>query len=125
MEHPRVPGQLDVSDLFAEAEAYLAQQRDAWMSRAVTYARGALTVPVNVMASSPSHVVVDGEQASTRIEGRDYTMNYFGIEPLPGDTITDGGIVYEVANALDGEAHFRWCDASRTSIRIHTKRVSS
>ena len=41
-------------------------------------------------------------------------------DPLPGDTITTAGRVYEVATIV-GEGCFRWTSGYNISRRIHTK----
>ena len=44
----------------------------------------------------------------------------WAVDPLPGDTITTGGRVFEVAT-IPGEGCYRWTSGYHKARRIHTK----
>lgn len=124
-----------MSDLLADASAWLDQQRTAFMSIAVTYARGTSTL--NNLAASVGKTVFmidNGVGFTERIEGRDYLVTAADlildaavVLPKPGDRIreTQGTktFSYEVM-APGNEPAYRYSDPYRKTLRIHTKLVA-
>ena len=111
-----------MADMFSDGLVSLAADRNAYLSVAVTYRRGALSVPILAMPSVTQREVV-GDDHVTRIwEGRDFVLSYLGLDPAEGDVITDAGVEYVVCNPPTGEAAWRFCDPAKLSVRVHTKR---
>ena len=112
-----------MADMFATGATWLAGQRDSFAARSVTYSRGAAAIAILAMPTAVSQQVNAEDGSLVVWEGRDYVVSYFGFEPLPGDLITDGAENFAVLIPPNADDVFKWLDGSRTSIRIHTKRV--
>jgi len=126
-----------VADLLQKASAWLEDQRVRHMTQPVVYQRPPSPDTVCVLATIGTTVfqIDDGAGALLRIESRDYLIRAAdlvlagnAILPKRGDRIreTSGNqvIVYEVVGPSD-EPCWRWSDAYRQTLRIHTKQVDT
>ncbi len=124
-------------DLLQKASAWLEDQRVRHMTQTVAYQRPPSPETVNVPATIGTTVfqVDDGAGALLRIESRDYLIRAAdlvlacnAILPKRGDRIRETSgtqvIVYEVVAPGD-EPCWRWSDAYRQTLRIHTKQVDT
>ena len=125
-------------DLLQKASAWLEAQRTKHMTQLVVYQRGPDTAQVPATIGTTVFQVDDGAGALIRVESRDYlilavdlVLGGQAVLPKRGDRIreTSGAvvIVYEVMSPGDsgGEPCWRWSDAYRQTLRIHTKQVDT
>lgn len=119
-----------MADLLATGAAWLGDQLKAHASRTVTYTRGADSVELLASGGEVRRETVDAAGMVAVAETRDWTFNAADLVldgetviPARGDRITDGEHEYEVVTGLAGEDHWRYSDAARVRIRVHTKRV--
>jgi hypothetical protein len=120
-----------VVDLLENASAWLAGRRTKFLSRPVTYCRGADSVAVQATVGKTVFEVDDGSGVLETFESRDYlvaaanlVLGGAAVKPQRGDRITDGGKVYEVM-APGKEDVFRFSDPYGVTLRIHTKQVDT
>jgi len=122
-----------VADLLERASAWLEDQRVKHLTRMVAYQRGVESLDVLATIGQTVFQIDDGAGALLRVESRDYLITAAdlvlgGSQSLPqrGDRIreTQGSqvFVYEVMGPGD-EPPWRWSDAYRRTLRIHTKQV--
>lgn len=102
---------------------------------AVTYTRGSDSLEeLDAIPTEERYSVPDEQGILQEIHSRDYLVKTSelivdgsAVEPRVGDRITEtiGSVdmIFEVF-PVDGQRCFRYRDASRGTIRIHTKRVS-
>lgn len=120
-------------DLLETASAWLDDQRESFMSRAVIYQRGAANVETAATVGRTLFETDDGAGATLRTESRDYLIRAAhlvlgGQRELPrrGDLIhemQDGVIfIYEVMAPGD-EPVWRYSDPYRKTLRIHTRQI--
>jgi hypothetical protein len=123
-----------VADLLAQGSAWLEDQRHRYLTTTVTYRRGEQSVQVQATIGrtifrldSPS----DGFGVTTRYVSRDYLIRAVdlvlnGEQTLPerGDQIVESiGVTHEVMGPGGGEPDWRFSDAQRLTLRIHTKEI--
>jgi len=124
-----------VADLLQKASAWLEDQRTKFLTQSVVYQRGTDTVQVPATIGQTVFQIDDGAGALLRIESRDYLIRAVdlvlgdnAILPKRGDRIRETSgtqvIVYEVVGPGD-EPCWRWSDAYRQTLRIHTKQVDT
>ena len=124
-----------MADLLQRASAWLEDQRTKYLTQSVVYQRGADTTPVPATVGETVFQIDDGAGAVLRIESRDYLIRAVdlvlggnAILPKRGDRIRETSgtqvIVYEVVGPGD-EPCWRWSDAYRQTLRIHTKQVDT
>ena len=124
-----------MSNLLQDGTDWLAGQLQSFASKTVTCARGAQSCTALATIGKTIFKTFDGYGAEIRTESRDFLIPaaaYFptGVqsEPVRGDQIreTTGATVfiYEVV-APGSEPHFRYSDASRKTLRIHTKLIQT
>ncbi len=126
-----------MADLFQKASAWLEDQRTKFLTQTVVYQRPPSPDTVEVAATIGTTVfqIDDGGGGLLRIESRDYliraadlVLGGLQVHPKRGDRIreTSGAqvIVYEVLGPGD-EPCWRWSDAYRQTLRIHTKQVDT
>ncbi|OQB80318.1 MAG: hypothetical protein BWX88_04605 [Planctomycetes bacterium ADurb.Bin126] len=112
---------------------WLDQQREAHLSRPVTYQRGGESVEIAATLGATSVGVTDDAGATVQSPQTDFIVSADAlvlggvvVTPQVGDRIslTSGGKaqVYEVLSLPDGR-HFRRCDGSGRMLRIHAKQV--
>ena len=130
-----------MADLLQKASAWLEDQRTKFLTQSVVYQRGSDTVELPATIGTTVFQIDDGAGALLRIESRDYLLRAVdlilggnAILPKRGDRIretsgTRGGqvIVYEVVGHGGGgdEPCWRWSDAYRQTLRVHTKQVDT
>lgn len=131
-----------MADLLEQAAGWLADVREANLSRTVEYCRAGLTVQVAATAGRTTFELEDSTGVVHRLESRDFLVSadklVLGGEtvlPQAGDRVREpvgaqtGGrmagqvMVYEVL-APGGEDCWRFGDAYRRTLRIHTKLVA-
>ena len=124
-----------MADLLQKASAWLEDQRTKFLTQSVVYQRGTDTVQVPATIGQTVFQIDDGAGALLRIESRDYLIRAVdlvlgdnAILPKRGDRIRETSgtqvIVYEVVGPGD-EPCWRWSDAYRQTLRIHTKQVDT
>ncbi|MBP9034619.1 MAG: hypothetical protein KBG29_12040 [Pseudomonadales bacterium] len=122
-----------MADLLEQGAAWLQEQRTRHLSRTVTYLRGGDSVDLPATIGQTTFEQADEYGVIHRTESRDYLIAaadlvLAGKQDLPraGDRIreTDGDqiFLYEVM-APGGEPPWRYSDAYRRTLRIHTKFV--
>ena len=124
-----------MADLLQKASAWLEDQRTKFLTQSVVYQRGTDTVQVPATIGQTVFQIDDGAGALLRIESRDYLIRAVdlvlggnAILPKRGDRIRETSgtqvFVYEVVGPGD-EPCWRWSDAYRQTLRIHTKQVDT
>ena len=122
-------------DLLEQGAAWLEDQRHQHMTRAVVYERGTDSVELDATIGRTEFEQADEYGVIHKLESRDYLVRaedlvLGGQQTLPraGDRIreTDGTqtFVYEVM-APGIEPPWRYSDAYRKTLRIHTKHVAT
>lgn len=127
-----------MTDRLQEGLARLAERRNEHMARTVVYRRPATGAWVELAATvGRTEFHLAGEfGAEIRVVRRDYLINaedlvLIGLTetPLASDRIeeTDGDTVYvyEVMGPGGGEPDWRYSDAYRRTLRVHTKHVGT
>jgi hypothetical protein len=117
-------------DMLAAGSAWLTSQLNAAAGTTVTYRRGSDEAEITATIGRSDFESQDQNGVIENWEARDYlvpTGNLPFGEPLRGDVIVEasGGLEleYEVA-APRGVPVFRYGDAFRSIVRIHTKQVA-
>lgn len=124
-----------MSDLLESGSDWLAGQLKAHAGREVVYRRGAESAAVTATIGRTEFETIDEHGAVGKWEARDYLIHAAdlllgGAAVLPerGDRIeeTQGNqtFVYEVL-APSNEPVWRYSDAYRTLLRVHTKHVAT
>ena len=124
-----------MADLLEQSSAWLDSQRVKHLSRMVTYQRGEDIVEVHAAIGRTVFEIDDGLGVIEKVESRDYlvptaelVLNEQATLPERGDRIRetqdDKVYVYEVM-APGREPHYRFSDAYRRTLRIHTKLVAT
>lgn len=115
---------------------FLASQTKQHAATRVTYTRGSEELEVYAGVGKTELDAVSGDGHTLYMQTRDYIFDREDLQPLSpgemfkpiaGDQIIEempegDDAVYEPAPMPDGQS-WRWVDASRLIIRIHTKRV--
>jgi len=124
-----------MTDLLAQGAAWLEAQRHAHCTSAVAYVRGEASVDLLATIGRTIFEQSDAYGIVERTEARDFLVRaedlvLDGAVALPerGDRVreTVGAqvLVYEVM-APGNEPHYRYSDAYRWTLRIHTKHVDT
>jgi len=120
-----------MTDMLANASAWLDRQRAGNLAQTVTYGRGALTVELAATAGQSDHDVEAGEgyietvrTVDFLLTAEDLLLGGEAVEPEPGDRIAWRDDTYEVLPP-GNERCFRFTDPHETTIRVHTKRVEA
>jgi hypothetical protein len=108
---------------------WLARKQAEQNTERVTYARSVASVDVAAIKGRSAHNVEDvsGLLLAVNvddfiIESADLILDGVAIEPLPGDRITWGDLIFEVSSPGPGIKHFD-ADDFRINYRIHVKEV--
>jgi len=112
---------------------WLDGQREAHLSRPVTYQRGGESIQIAATLGATSLEVVDDAGTTVRSPQTDFIVSAAALvlggiaaAPLVGDRISmpSGGktLVYEVLALPDGR-HYRPCDSGGRMLRIHAKLI--
>lgn len=127
-----------MGDLFRDGAKMLAQTASANLAQSVVYSRGAESVTVQATIGQSSGVVTKEYGVRERWESRDFlilasllVINGEPIEPRRGDRITETvlddtdipvhQLIHEVLPPSEQEPCWRWSDAHRLRVRVHTK----
>ena len=124
-----------MGDLLAKGAVWLEQQRSKHLASNVTYRRGESTVIVAATIGKTAFEIDDGQGVIQRIESRDFlvlavdlVLDALTTLPQRGDVIEEPAgnitLLYEVM-APGNEPCWRYSDAHRQSLRIHTKQVGT
>lgn len=121
-------------NLLEQGAAWLADQRDTYLSSPVTYQRGGDSVEVQATTGQTVFRYDDAAGGTVRYISRDFlirvedlVINGSVIQPRRGDRVieTANGRVYthEVMPFGNDEPEWRYSDPQRTTYRIHTKLI--
>ena len=124
-----------MTDLLQQGSDWLEAKRTQYASRVVTYARGAQSVEVLATIGKTTFEVDDGYGVLVRHESRDFLILTADLVlddtptlPQRGDCIRETQdqqvFVYEVS-APGKEPCWRFSDAFRKTLRIHSKQVDT
>jgi hypothetical protein len=124
-----------VTDLLEQGSAWLDDQRNAHMTRAVVYQRGGDSVELPATIGRTVFEQADEFGIIHKLESRDFLLLrtdlvLSGVQTLPkaGDRVRDpdgeNAQVYEVM-APGAEPPFRYSDPYRKTLRIHTKHIGA
>lgn len=123
-----------MADMINVGSAWLEAQRKSFLSRSVTYTRGAYSVSVAASAGKTVFQIDDGYGAIISVTSQDFIilaadliLNGVVVVPQRGDKIVDtqGGVLtYEVC-APGKEPDWRYSDNYQRSLRIHSKLIGS
>jgi hypothetical protein len=118
-----------MADMLKNGMSWLESQRKKHLSSLVFYRRNSASVEVPATIGKTVFKIEDQYGRIVRYESRDYLINaqdlvLNGTVVLPerGDEIIDEGFVYEVM-APANEPEWRYSDAFRNTLRIHTKQT--
>lgn len=117
-------------NMLADGAAWLDDQRRTHLTTLVTYRRGATELVVPATIGMTTFEQQDSDGIVTRFQSRDFIITAADIadlgEPVVGDEIDEvhSGTQYtnEVMAVAGGPA-WRWADAYREAIRVHTKQT--
>ncbi len=120
-------------DLLEQGAVWLDQQRSRHLTRTVTYRRGTESVDLPATIGKTVFEQADAYGVIHRTESRDYLVSAADLvldgtpeQPKAGDRICETAgeqiLLYEVM-APGGEPPWRYSDAFRRTLRIHTKFV--
>ena len=124
-----------MADLLETGSNWLEDQRTKHATRSVTYERGVDNVTLPATIGRTVFEIDNGHGVLERIESRDFlilgsdlVLSGPTVLPARGDRIreTQGATtyVYEVM-APGKEPEWRWSDAYRKTLRIHTKQIDT
>jgi len=120
-----------VPDLLADGAAWLSGQLTAAAGRTVTYRRGSEDTVVTATIGRSQFESQNQSGVIENWESRDYLVDYgempYG-EPLRGDVIVEeiaGEVCEYEVSAPRGVPVFRFADAFRSMVRVHTKQIDS
>jgi hypothetical protein len=122
-----------MANLLAKASEWLENQRRQFATSTVQYVRGSQTAEVSATIGKTTFEVDDGYGVFVRSESRDFlvladelVLDGVPVYPQRGDRIQEtqgaAAFVYEVT-APGREPCWRFSDAFRKTLRIHTKQV--
>ena len=124
-----------MTDLLRKSSDWLEDQRTKHAASAVQYVRGSQSVELPATIGKTTFEVDDGYGVLVRHESRDFLLlaadlilGDLPMIPERSDRIreTQGGttFVYEVS-APGKEPCWRWSDAYRKTLRVHTKQIDT
>ena len=116
-----------MTDVLAKGLAWMHRQRVAHMTSPAVYRRRDehdAGTPVAVTASQVRRELVDGNGMPVTALVMDFIVDTgaLAFEPATGDMIEFNGRRYEVGEFGEDKC-WRWTDASRLALRIHTRDV--
>jgi hypothetical protein len=116
-------------DILKNGMSWLESQREKNLSSPVIYRRGEDSAEVPATIGKTLFRIEDEYGRVVRYESRDFlitasklVINGTLVSPERGDEIIDDGFVYEVM-APANEPEWRYSDAFRNTLRIHTKQT--
>ncbi|CAN5409543.1 hypothetical protein BH11PLA2_BH11PLA2_34570 [soil metagenome] len=99
----------------------------------VTYKRGAQQVALSATVGTTQITFVAADGTQVQVQSRDYllaaadlVLGSVAVLPRPGDLIVEviaGQTCTHQVLDMKGEPSYRFSDAGRTSLRIHTKQI--
>ena len=121
-------------DLMAKGSAWLDQQRHRFLTRPVTYQRGASTVALQATVGRTVFRFDDHAGNVTRYVSRDFlvrasdlVLDGYPATPKRGDRIREPHgqrvMIHEVMAPGRDEPDWRYSDPDRQTLRIHTKQT--
>lgn len=123
-----------MSNIDEVGSVFLEAQRHRHRSSPVTYWRGTNCVQVQATLGRTPWEQVDAQGVLVQTESRDYLLRTVDLVlagvmtlPIAGDRITEvqNGVTYSYeVMSFGGEGPWRYSDAQRQTLRIHTKLVS-
>jgi hypothetical protein len=118
---------MPMDNMLKNGMSWLESQREKYVSTLVTYKRGTASAEVPATIGKTLFRIEDEYGRVVRYESRDFlitaeklVLNGTVVLPERGDEIIDDGFVYEVM-APANEPEWRYSDAFRKTLRIHTK----
>lgn len=118
-----------MSNLMHSRAAFLAAQRHAHMTETVTYRRGSDAAELDASrghsdleAETDYGVVIEVQTADFLVRAEDLVLGGLVALPHEGDRIEADGKTFEV-RAPGGQAPWRYADAHRLTLRIHTQEL--
>lgn len=127
-----------MADLLEQGARWLDEQRHEHLTQTVTYRRGEASVELQATIGRTEHEVENGYGVLQKVETRDFlvraedlVLNGSAVLPNRGDRIIEShgeaALTYEVMapGTRSGSSHFKYADAYRHSLRIHTKHVGT
>ena len=119
-------------DMLDTGMTWLREQRVAHMARTVTYTRANDSVELAASIGRTIFRSLDEYGIEVRFVTRDYLITTAdlilagsAVEPQDGDKITVGDYMYEVMKPETGEPSWRYADAYRGTLRVHTKEIKA
>ena len=122
-----------MTDLLRKSSDWLEDQRTRYAASTVEYVRGSRFVELSATVGKTTFEVDDGYGVLVRHESRDFlilaadlVLDGQSIQPERSDRIreTQGGTVYVYEVSAPGkEPCWRYSDAFRKTLRIHTKQI--
>jgi hypothetical protein len=116
-----------MADMLKNGMSWLESQRKKCLTSPVIYRRERTSVEVPATIGKTIFRIEDEYGRMVRYESRDYLISSADLVingtitlPRKGDEIIDEGFVYEVM-APANEPEWRYSDAFRNTLRIHTK----
>lgn len=113
-------------DIIDAGLQWLNEKRGQFLTRTITYTRGAQSLQLLASRGHTRHRIVDEYGRSVIVLSIDFifsTDDFGDFEaPAVGDQITDKGKVFEVLS-IAGEPHYKFCDQAAESVRVYTKGV--
>jgi hypothetical protein len=122
------------TDIFRAASRFLEAKRHAVATSEVVYRRDDRAVSLQATIGRTEYQQDDGYGIVTRAESRDFLIRALDLAidgivtlPEPGDRIEErqcgSTFVYEVLPIGGQQAHYRYSDPFRQTLRIHTKLI--
>lgn len=125
-------------DLFQRGAEWLNRKMGESASRSVTYRRGETEATVTATVSQSVLRIADGAGSRVERTERDYLFSVAdllaaGITMPParddrvidGEGESDGQLGIWEARPGGTEPVYRWCDGSKTRVRVHCKRIGA
>jgi len=124
-----------VTNLLAQGMAFLHAQRAAHMSTDVVYVRGVDEITISAMLGQTEFEEIDSDGMVHRVTSRDFVVTAADLDLPDGDNVPRrGDQIRETAGAevrtfevlpFGDNPLWRWSDAHRVAMRIHTKHVGT
>lgn len=113
--------------MLEDGEVWLRDQRKAYLSKEVTYQRGAVTLALQATQGETSYDKGDFKGVQQRVVTVDWIFDLADLgalgEPQEGDRVLLDGRIYS-AMSLDGKRCFKQHGRDGLSVRLHTKEVA-
>jgi len=121
-----------MTDMLESGMTWLRGKRKAFMGHVVTYVAGDDEIELTATIGRTLYRATDEFGVEIKMAVRDYLITAddlivgsLYVVPEPGHKIEDGEYTYEVMNPGPGEPCWRYTDAYRGTLRIHTKEIAT